>query len=525
MTLDDVARRMRDDLRYYAQNNLKVKPKVGDFMPFVFNKAQAFLHAKLEEQRKKIGKVRAVILKGRQQGCSTYVGGRFYHSTTMLRSTLTFIFAHDSEASDSLFNMVRNFHEQSDPQFQPALGATNAKELLFPGMKSGYKVGTAGTKGLGRSKTFQRVHWSEVAYSPHAEDHASGILETVADEPGTEIILESTSAGPGDFFYRKCMEALSGMTDWILIFIPWFWEDGYTRPLPEEGFALDEEEAELLELHGDNGLTLEHLHWRRHKIAGYHGDKVRFMREYPCTPQEAFMASDENSLIKAAPIIRARKTPAITSTAQLVIGVDPARYGKNRIAMTHRKGRTVTKVQRLKPMNIPELANALAQEINKYRPAKMFIDVGGLGIGVYDLLVAMGFGKVVVAVNFGGDADNKDLHCNKRCEMYARANEWLNDAGGASIAVEGEIADTLQSELTSVQHHKHADIHQRTKLESKEDMLKRGIPSPDVGDSFVLTFAQTLPSAAVTDSLNRFAQQQMNQGQTDFDPFNSGGNW
>jgi hypothetical protein len=210
------------------------------------------------------------------------------------------------------------------------------------------------------------------------------------------------------------------------------------------------------------------------------------------------------------------------SSAPLVIGVDPARYGKNRIALTYRKGRTVTKVERLKPMNIPELANHLAGVINKYRPLKVFIDVGGLGVGVYDTLKAMGggFEKVVVAVNFGADADDKTLHCNKRCEMYARANDWLNDAGGASIAEpDSQIVDTLQAELTSVNNHKNPDLHQRTKLESKEDMRARGIPSPDVGDSFVLTFAQTLAAAEVTESLKRHGMAGQFQANIDFNPF------
>ena len=35
------------------------------------------------------------------------------------------------------------------------------------------------------------------------------------------------------------------------------------------------------------------------------------------------------------------------------------------------------------------------------KPVRVFIDVGGVGAGVYDRLVEMDYGKIVRAVNFG----------------------------------------------------------------------------------------------------------------------------
>ncbi|MGB0819050.1 MAG: hypothetical protein ACPGQQ_09040, partial [Candidatus Puniceispirillaceae bacterium] len=198
------------NLPLFAENQLMIKPKEGPLIPFKFNRAQEYLHMRLEDQLKRTGRVRAFILKGRQQGCSTYVAARFYHKTTTRTGILTFIFAHDHEASSSLYQMVKTYYEESrDPEFRPHLGTSNAKELVFPNLRSGYKVGTAGTRGLGRSKTLQQIHWSEVAYSPNCDDHAAGILQTVADADDTEIILESTANGQGDYFHRGCLQAMS----------------------------------------------------------------------------------------------------------------------------------------------------------------------------------------------------------------------------------------------------------------------------------------------------------------------------
>jgi hypothetical protein len=407
----------------------------------------------------------------------------------------TFIFAHDSTGSDSLFAMVKNYYNMSYPDMKPALGKSNSKELLFTKMRSGYKVGTAGTKGLGRSKTFQNLHWSEVAYSKNCDEHSTGILQTVADAPDTEIILESTSAGQGDFFHRMCMKALSEDSDFQLIFIPWFWQDEYVRSIDDKfEFEQPQEEQECLseqeyyDLFAKDGLTNEHLNWRRNKIkSDFQGDKMRFLREYPFTVQEAFQASDDNSYIKAFDVLRARNTEYIDTDAPLIIGVDPARLGKDRICITHRKGRNLPRFRKLDKMTLTDLANILAQEINKYNPAKMFIDVGGLGIGVYDMLVSMGYGKIVVAVNFGGSATNKDIYANKRAEMYGEARKWLQDRPCHISNIDVKAADHLQADLCSVGYS--YTNNQALQMEKKEDLKKKGFPSPDMADSFVLTFA------------------------------------
>lgn len=493
--MNAIVHRLLTDLPYYAENNLKIKPKVGDFIPFKMNKAQVYLHSRLEEQKKKTRKVRAVVLKGRQQGCSTYIGSRFYHRTVTKPALDTFIFAHEASASDSLFTMVKNYHEFSDKGFRPVLGKSNAKELLFTKLKSGYKVGTAGTKGLGRAKTFQNLHWSEVAYSKDCDEHSTGILQTVADAPDTEIILESTSNGQGDFFHRMCMVALSGESDYILIFIPWYWQDEYIRPIEDEFLLVQKKEdqetlseQEYFDLFAKDGLTLEHLNWRRNKIrSDFEGDAIRFMREYPFTVQEAFQASDQRSYIKAALILKARQTAYIPSEAPLIIGVDPAREGNDRICVSHRQGRNLRSFRKLPKMKITDLASSLAQEIKKYNPAKMFIDIGGLGVGVYDILVSMGYGRVVVAVNFGGSPENAEIYGNKRAEMYGEARKWLEASPCHISTTDIVAADALQAELCSVGYK--YNNNQELFMQPKEELRKKGLPSPDLADSFVLTFA------------------------------------
>ena len=61
---------------------MKIRSTSGAIIPFVLSSEQHHIHACLEKQREETGRVRALILKARQLGCSTYIGGRFYHQTT-----------------------------------------------------------------------------------------------------------------------------------------------------------------------------------------------------------------------------------------------------------------------------------------------------------------------------------------------------------------------------------------------------------------------------------------------------------
>lgn len=495
----DITAELLKDLPLYAENQLKIKPKTGPLIPFKMNRAQVYLHERLEDQLKRTGRVRAIILKGRQQGCSTYVGARFYHKTVTRPALLTFIFAHDHEASGSLYNMVKTFYEESvDTKFRPHLGASNAKELLFPNLKSGYKVGTAGTKGLGRSKTMQQIHWSEVAYSPNCDDHAAGILQTVADASETEVILESTANGQGNYFHRACIQAMGedNEGDFDLIFIPWYWQPEYTRPRPDD-FTLEQplddqdftSEQEYYDMFAKDGLTLEHLTWRRKKIRDdFQGDIERFQREYPFTPEEAFEASGADSYIKPMLVRKARSTMPIQSDAPLIIGVDPARLGGDKFKLTHRKGRTVTKHEKYPPMRLDQSTTRLIQDIEKYKPMVVNIDAGGLGVGLYDNLVGAGYGHVVNKVDFGGQALDPENNRDMTAQMFRYAREWFEDAPCSMSMLNEKDAQAIQSQLSAREHDW---VNNRIlRMQSKKEFKKEYKFSPDDGDSFLLTFAK-----------------------------------
>jgi len=121
--------------------------------PFILNQTQLYVHSRLEQQIVDTGKVRAIILKGRQQGISTQVGGRFIQKTTHNKGVRAFILTHDGESTNALFEMTDRFYNNLPTQVKPVTSKANAKELHFELLDSGYKIGTAGNKAVGRGQT------------------------------------------------------------------------------------------------------------------------------------------------------------------------------------------------------------------------------------------------------------------------------------------------------------------------------------------------------------------------------------
>lgn len=312
--------RLKDDFPHYAAKCLRIRTKAGAVEPLELNHAQTYIHERLEEQLAKTGKVRALILKGRQQGASTYVEGRFYWKTSHRMGVRAFILTHVDDATANLFGMAKRYHEHCPALVKPSTSAINGKELIFDRLDSGYKVSTAGSKGAGRSATLQYFHGSEVAYWPNADTHVAGALQAVPDAPGTEVILESTSDGPRGLFYEYCKTALAGQGEYQLIFVPWFWQEEYRKTA--SGFEATQDERDYGARYG---LDDAQLAWRRAKIVELNGVE-NFRREYPADAEEAFTADAQGALWKRDEIKDHRLAEA-PDLVRIVVAIDPSATG------------------------------------------------------------------------------------------------------------------------------------------------------------------------------------------------------
>jgi hypothetical protein len=476
-----------NSLPIFAEKFLRVRAKSGLVKPFRFWRGQNFLHERLENQLKITGKVRAVLVKGRQGGYSTYTQARYFKKVSTERGKKAFILAHQAEATKNIFNITKNYYELLPKGLVPVADTSSAKELNFKSLNSGYAVATAGSKGAGRSQTIQLFHGSEVAYWPNAEEHAQGVLQAVSNEPGTEIILESTAQGMGNYFHNMWLSAISGESEFQAIFIPWFWQDEYTADARDlETTSLSDEEQELMHLHAENGLTIAHLYWRRRKLKEFSNDHQfaveRFSVEYPMTSIDAFRNPVEDRLIKANLVLQARKNK-VESSSPLVIGCDPAVSDTDRFAIIRRRGRLAYNVETHHNMKSTEIVYHIVNLINRERPAKVCIDSIGIGGPICDRLIELGHGDIIEPVNVARKSNDKERYLNLRAELWDQMKEWL----AQEMPVQIPDSDELMTDLTSLGYH-HRNAGGKLQIESKEDLKARGMKSPDIADALALTF-------------------------------------
>lgn len=481
-------RKLLDDFPMYCEKCLKVKPKDGGFnVPLKLNQAQLYIHERLERQLKDTGKVRAIVLKGRQQGASTYIGARFYKKTSTTVGMSAFIMAHEDKATNNLYSMVKRYHQHNP--IAPSTGATNAKELVFDKLDGGYKLATAGSKDVGRSNAVQLFHGSEAGFWQGAAMHMAGIGNTIANAAGTEIILESTGNGLGNTFHQFWEKAIRGESEYIAIFVPWFWQEEYRTEVRDN---LDLSEKDHLYMLAYE-LSMEQMQWRADKISEYDaGMEWLFDQEYPATPAHAFQSGSTNPLISPDKVSAAATSKFRETRGVVIVGVDPSEgvEGGDRTAIVWRRGRSIFRIEHYKDSDCSSInvAGKLADYWrnglpNGTKPDAIIID-RGYGSGIIDLLRERNI--PVIPVHFAGSAENDKVYANKRAEMGYRLLAWFNDT--PNVMVNDPL---LVAEMSVTQGGKF-DSHGRKLLEGKKEMAKRGVKSPNLFDAAMLTLAENV---------------------------------
>lgn len=286
----------------FIQAFLKIRTKKGDIIGLVLNPPQLRLYETIKELWEAGKPIRIIILKARQMGFSTLTAAIIFWLVVTNFNRTAMVVAHEEKATKTIFGMYRLFFMLLPDWLKPQTRANSGYVLEFnqptksksevAGLNSVIKCATAGGQGIGRSETVQYLHLSEYAFWPgNPKDTYLGVAQTVPDEPGTMIVIESTAKGFNDFKDKwdlavECQR--TGEEGFVPIFFAWWEMPSYRRRVPK-GFERTEEEQELAQLYG---LDDEQLVWRRYTInTKCGGDVARFRQEYPSCPEEAFIAS------------------------------------------------------------------------------------------------------------------------------------------------------------------------------------------------------------------------------------------
>ena len=220
------------------------------------------------------------------------------------------------------------------------------------------------------------------------------------------------------------------------------------------------------------------IDWAREQITKYGRDNpwvlVNVFGQFPPAQANTFIGVEV-----AAQASRRVVGEADYSDHPKILGVDVARFGDDRTVLFPRQGPVAFAPQIYRNKRTTEVAHLVAFAIEKWRPDAVFIDAGGVGAGVVDQLLELGH-DVMGVESASSPLTAEPKLKNRRAEMWWLMAEWMRHG---CIPDDGELI----AELTTPTMKYDATSH--IQLESKDDIKKRGLPSPDKADALALTFA------------------------------------
>ena len=278
-------------------------------VPFILNDVQNDFIGKLNKAKEdfekgKIVDISLLVLKGRQQGFTTLITAYQLASTILNKNFQGFTVADEASNTEAIFqNKAKYPYEQLPDIVKPTEKFNNKRQLLFEKLNSSWQVDTA-TANMGRSRTVNFFHGSECAFWRDG----IALIQAGIGEAFTKNcikIYESTANGFNEF------KAMWDSKVHINCFYEWWRTPEYRLDIPttdKKEFMSNLKVSKewifdrLRWLKNAKKLDLKQLYWYYNKYNNYI-DKELIKQEYPCTPEEAFLASG-NCVFDKEAIIR-----------------------------------------------------------------------------------------------------------------------------------------------------------------------------------------------------------------------------
>lgn len=321
------------------QGCAKIRDKAGRIVPAIAHDWQLEFDDALESQRLAGKPQRAIILKARRLGFSTWTALKFLQKTTQIPDYEAVVVAQDVDTGNTIIDMAKRAHARLPTEDQLGMGInirpsiikqsdsdSGTKYMIFGEPSSArrrmghisqslFEVDTPGNGEGGRGKSPNAVHLSEVGRWTGAQANKKilAMLEAVAYVPESIVVMESTANGL-NHFYRRWMAAKAGSLDpdsgeaYVPIFIPWWRDKQLVVPFASpdarlrfmDGIGSTAKWGEIAEdermLADEYGCTPEQLLWRRMKISEHPDSKSvnTFNQENPYSDEAAFIGSGQS---------------------------------------------------------------------------------------------------------------------------------------------------------------------------------------------------------------------------------------
>lgn len=205
--------------------------------------------------------------------------------------------------------------------------------------------------------------------------------------------------------------------------------------------------------------------------------RIRVRGEFPRASLNQFIASDD--------VARCRKYKAMGfEDFPKILSCDVARFGDDRTVIMARQGRQIALLGQYRGLSTAQVTDLIVDFSETHYVDAIVVDSDGIGAPVHDQLVARGYRKKLHEFHGGHPAYNSKMYFNRRAEVWGLLRDAL--IAGVQIPDLPEMETDLTAPLYGFSN------QQQVQLEKKDDMKKRGMSSPDLGDSAAMTFAVRL---------------------------------
>ncbi len=204
------------------------------------------------------------------------------------------------------------------------------------------------------------------------------------------------------------------------------------------------------------------------------------------SPKQGLEATPEPSRAQMPPGRDAAASERSPEREGVEIGVDVARYGADKTVVCVRRGEDVIAMVAYARQDTMQTAGQVMDFIRRYRPAAVRVDEIGIGAGVLDRLKELG-APGVTGVNVASRSSRPEQFANLRAELFDGLRERFQQG---RIAVPDD--QDLVSELASLKYS--FTSSGQVRMQEKEDLRAKGLPSPDRADALMLAFASAVRS-------------------------------
>lgn len=305
-------KRCLDEFEFFCAHEVAIKLKSGEMGKLVLNPLQREIAKEWIAQWRQGKPIREVCLKSRQTGYSTFVAAFFSWLLWKEGGRNAMVLAHDDDATTTLLEMYELMSDAADDLIRPPVLRMNRKRGYALENRSALRVATAGTKQtaakVGRSKTNQLLHLSELAFWVDPKRTLTGVRATVAKQGQVAVVVESTPNGAAGEFYDLYHNAKRGLNGYKARFVPWHridWE--YTMsPTADQlrcwdAWRIEGRESARIEggFHEDHLGQIESykltcgqwVWWTWMLWNEYDGDEELLLQEYPPDDRTCFLTS------------------------------------------------------------------------------------------------------------------------------------------------------------------------------------------------------------------------------------------